>query len=119
MPPLFSARLPASSPKEAAALAQTGKLEPPFVPAVADRDPANSLTAVLAITKALTVIESGDAAEVLAYDGCCAPPVMLSEPVVGAESREARAGPYRPTSTQGKCVRTTIIDKLTWLNNLT
>ena len=87
--------------------------------AVADRDPANSLTAVLEITKALTVIESGDAAEVLAYDGCCAPPVMLSEPVVGAESREARAGPYRPTSTQGKCVRTTIIDKLTWLNNLT
>ena len=101
MPPLFSARLPASSPKEAAALAQTGKLEPPFVPAVADRDPANSLTAVLAITKALTVIESGDAAEVLAYDGRCAPPVMLSEPV-GAESREARAGPYRPTSTHPK-----------------
>ena len=110
---MFSARLPASSPKEAAALAQTGKLEPPFVPAVADRDPTNSLTAVLAITKALTVIESGDAAEVLAYDGCCAPPVMLSEPVVGAESREARAGPYRPdrpTSTQGKCELSLLIE---------
>ena len=73
------------------------------MPAVADRDPANSLMAVLEITKALTVVESGDVVEVLAYDGRCAPPVMLSEPV-GAESWEARAGPYQPTSTQGKCV---------------
>ena len=30
-----------------------------------------------------------------------------------------KAGPYRPTSTQGKCVRNTIIDTRTWLNNLT
>ena len=30
-----------------------------------------------------------------------------------------KAGPYRPTSTQGKCVRNIIIDTRTWLNNLT